>query len=82
MVERRTAVPQMPWHSPQKSPRLAEASHAALRISYVQWTVPITDGSPWQTVPDHHYTYKEALLGLDSQKRFDACRDQAIPDGC
>ena len=43
---------------------------------------PLRTGRPGRLWPDHHYTYKEALLGLDSQKRFDACRDQAIPDGC
>ena len=51
----------------------------ALRFG-MHWTVPITDGSPWQ-LSQIITIHTKKRFGARLPKRFDA-EDQAIPDGC
>ena len=44
------------------------SSSGASHVGGLQWTIPITDGSPWQTVPDQNYKHKESDLGKPAKE--------------
>ena len=68
-VHHRQQRPQPP--DTRKPPRRT-VLYAALRISYVRWSVPITDGSPWQLSQTKIIDTKKAPW--EEQEAFDACR--------